>query len=150
MTYQEKRIYVSLLTAIIVLAIYSNYMYDMYLAGDFNGTDASALVGQSTFWLIGGSIIVSIIVQILFTIGYAIVMRDSDISEYKSDERDKQIELKAMQISFVIFSIGFIISMAFLAYGWLPYIIFLIITLSMFICNIAGDLVKLVYYRRGF
>lgn len=150
MSYQEKRIYVSLITAFIAMGIYCYYMYDYYLAGEFNGQGANALVGQSTFWLIGGSIIVSIIAQILFSIIYAIINPDNSKADYLSDERDKQIELKGMQLILVAFSIGMVVCMGFLAYGSVAYMVFVGIILSMFVANILGDVAKLYFYRQGF
>lgn len=150
MSYQQKQTYISLSTALIVMLIYCKYMYGYYLAGDFNGDGATALVGQSTFWLIGGSVIVTIIAHIIFAIIYAIINQGSDEPEYKSDERDKQIELRGMQFVLVIFSVGMLGCMAFLAYGALAYLAFIGIILSMFVANILGDIAKLYFYHRGF
>lgn len=150
MSHQQKQTYISLTTAIIVMLIYCNYMYGYYLAGDFIGDGATALVGQSTFWLIGGSIIMTIIAHIIFAIIYAIINQGDTEDDYKSDERDKQIELKGVQFVLVIFSLSMLGCMGFLAYGALAYLVFIGIILSMFIANILGDIAKLYFYRRGF
>ena len=150
MSYLEKQTYISLGTALSVMLIYCNYMYGYYLAGDFNGEGATALVGQSTFWLIGGSIIMTIIAHIIFAFIYAIINQGRTEADYKNDERDKQIELRGIQFVLVIFSIGMLGCMGFLAYGALAYLVFIGIILSMFIANILGDTAKLYFYHQGF
>ncbi len=147
MSYQEKSIYGSLMSAIIMLALYGFYMIEMYQEGRFDGVDASSLVGKSVFVLIGVSIVVSIIVQVVFSIIHSIATK-----EYEhpiSDERDKLIELKGMQVSLVAFSIGFVGSMGALAMGMAPYMVFCLITSSMFVGCVVGDTAKLFFYHRG-
>lgn len=150
MSYLEKQTYISLTTSVIVMLIYCTYMYGYYLAGDFMGESASILVGQSIFWLIGGSIIVTIIAHIVFAFIYAIINQGGTEAEYKSDERDKQIELRGMQFVLVIFSIGILGCMSFLAFGMVAYLVFIGIILSMFIANILGDIAKMYFYHRGY
>ena len=124
-------------------------MFGMFQEGRFDGPGASSLVGKSSFVLIGASIVVSIVVQIVFAIIHAIATRENE--RFTSDERDKLIELKAMQIILITFSVGFLASMGVLALEMLlPYMVFLLIILSMFVANIIGDLAKLFLYRRGF
>lgn len=147
MSYQEKSICVSLVSAIIMFALYGTYMFGMYQEGRFDGADACSLVGKSIFVLIGVSIVVSIIVQILVTIINAIVTKECEHSI--SDERDKLIDLKGMQFFVVAFSIGFVGSMGALALGTAPYIVFCLIIFSMFVGTIVGDVTKLFFYHRG-
>ncbi|MEM7349043.1 MAG: hypothetical protein AAF485_32845, partial [Chloroflexota bacterium] len=78
----------------------------------------------------------------------AIITRDEEVPE--SDERDKFIELKANQISFTIFGIGFISAMITLATGMAPLLMFHIIVYSLFGASIVGYLIQLYFYRRGF
>ncbi len=149
MSYQEKKVAVSLISALIVFALYAFYMFGMFQEGRFDGPEASSLVGKSSFVLIGASIVVSIVVQIVFAIIHAIATRENE--RFTSDERDKLIELKAMQIILITFSVVFLASMGVLALEMLlPYMVFLLIILSMFVANIIGDLAKLFLYRRGF
>ena len=147
MSYQQKNIYISLITAILVFAFYGTYMLQIYQEGRFDGADASSLVGKSIFVMIGVSIVVTIILHIIFAIIIAIITKENERSI--SDERDKLIDLKGMQIFVVTFSIGFAGSMGALAMGIEPYKIFFLITISMFVGSIIGDISKLFFYHRG-
>ncbi len=149
MSYQEKRVAVSLISALIVFALYAFYMFGLYQDGRFDGPGASSLVGKSSFVLIGVSIVASIVVQIAFTIIHAIVTREYERS--MTDERDRLIELRAMKITLIAFSVGYLASMGVLAFEiLLPYMVFLLILISMFVANVLGDIAKLFLYRRGF
>ena len=149
MSYQEQRVAVSLITALIVFTAYALYMFGLFQDGRFEGPDANSLVGKSTFVLIGASIVVTIVVQILFAIIHAIVTRERD--DYIVDERDRLIELRSMKVGFIAFSIGFVAAMGLLALDMLAaYAIFLLIIASMFLANVVGDVTKLFLYRRGF
>ena len=149
MSYQEKKVAVSLISALIVFALYAFYMFGMFQEGRFDGPGASSLVGKSSFVLIGASIVVSIVVQIVFAIIHAIATREYE--RFMTDERDKLIELKAMQITLITFSVGFLASMGVLALEMLvSYMVFLLIIFSMFVANVVGDIPKLLLYRRGF
>jgi hypothetical protein len=149
MSYQQKNIYISLITSIIVFALYGFYMFKMYQEGSFDGTDASSIVGKSIFVMIGASIVVTIIMHIIFAIIIAIITKEED-ENTMSDERDKLIELKGLQIFVVTFSIGFVGSMGALALGMESYLVFFLIIFSMFFGNIVSDISKLFFYHRGF
>jgi len=122
-------------------------MFDLYQEGSFNGAEASSLVGKSIFMLIGASIVITIIVHIVFAIAKAVISKESENT--LSDERDKLIDLKGLQIFVIIFSIGFVGSMGILALGTESYLVFCLIIFFMFVGNIIGDISKLFYYHRG-
>jgi hypothetical protein len=124
-------------------------MYGKYLDGQFNGPDASSIVGTSVFILIGASIVVTIIVHILFAILVAIITQKEPEKETLKDERDKLIDLKGLQFFVLIFSFGFIASMGALALGVKSYLVFILMILSMFLANAISDIAKLFYYHFG-
>lgn len=149
MAYEHKNIYISLITTIIVFIFYSFYMYGKYLEGQFNGPDASSMVGISVFILIGASIVMTIIVHILFAIFVAIITQKEPEKETIRDERDKLIDLKGLQIFVLIFSFGFVGSMGALAFGVASYLVFVSMIFSMFLANVFSDIAKLFYYHFG-
>jgi hypothetical protein len=148
MSYQQKNIYISLITSIIVFAVYGFYMFEMHHEGSLDGPDASSIVGKSIFVMIGASIVVTIIMNIIFAIINAIITKEEE-ENTMSDERDKFIELKGLQIFVVTFSVGFVGSMGALALGMESYMVFFLIIFSMFIGNIVGDISKLFFYHKG-
>ncbi len=148
MPYQEKKIYVSIFSALIVIGFFSNYIFGLSQDGRFDGADASVVMGKSIIALIFISIAANILLQVIFAIINAIITRES--AEFEADERDKQIEQKGMQGFLIAFSVGYVASMAALALGSAPHMVFFGVTASMFFGSIIGDIVKLFFYRRGF
>ena len=147
MSSQERTIVVSLISALICFAIYLYYMNDMYIAGDFSGAGAGALLGQSVFYLIGLSIIVSILASILVAIVNAAVTGENE--KDLSDERDKVISLRGLQVSFIFFASCYISNMFALAWGRNTIFTIFLTICFMFASSVVGDLVKLYFYRRG-
>ncbi len=148
MSHQEKRIIVSLITSILVFIFYGMFMREMYLDGYLSTQKADSIVGKSIFALILLSIVVSVVAQIVVSI--ILTMVTGERTNFFSDERDKLIELKGMQITLIAFSIGYLGSMALLATGTAAYLVFILIIFSMFIGSTLGDIGRLYFYRRGF
>lgn len=148
MPYQEKKIYVSIFSALIVIGFYGNYIFGLSQDGRFDGADASVVIGKSVIALIFISIAVNILLQVLFAVLNGIITGQD--SEFAADERDRQIDLKGMQGFLIAFSVGYVASMAALALGSAPHMVFFWVTASMFFGSIIGDIVKLFFYRRGF
>lgn len=148
MSEQEKRVGVSLVSSLIMFVLFGVYMFNLYQQGLMEGPDIYRLIGRSFFVLVGGGIVISIVVHILFTIIHALVTKSYE--PMMNDERDKLFSLRSMQIILLIFSAGFMISMGMLALDIVaPHIVFLLIIFSMFIANFIGDFVKLFLYRGG-
>ena len=146
---QEKKGLVSILSALIVFAVYAWYMTGMYQEGRFDGPEASSLIGMSFLALIGASIAVNIVVMTVFTIIHSVMTGEHD--HLITDERDHLIELKCMRVAFVTFSVFFTASMALLALETLaPHLVFLVIIAAMYLAHVLGDVVRLVLCRRGF
>ena len=149
MSSQEKRVTVSLLSSLIVLALYIYYGAGLHGSGALDGPEASYLVGKSAFVMIGVGIAVSIVIHIIFTIVHTVTAGRQD-DESGADERDKLIELKAMQIAFVTFSFAFLTLLGVMTFGSIgPYLVILITIASRYGASILADCIKLALYRRG-
>jgi hypothetical protein len=149
MSHQEKGAIVSLISALIVFVLYALYALDLYQDGHFSGPEASSLVGKSAFLMIIVGIGVRIVVQILFSVTEAIVTQEKD--HPVTDERDKLIELKGMQIAFISFCFSFLALMGILALDMLsPHMVILLTILSLYLASIVADSIKIFLYRRGF
>ncbi|MCF6326345.1 MAG: hypothetical protein L3J21_03520 [Devosiaceae bacterium] len=149
MPYQEKSAIVSLVSGVIVFALYYYFIRQMYQAGTFEGPGAGAEIGKSILWLIFGGIVVNIIGHIVFSIIYAIANKEADPS-IVIDERDKLIELRALRVAYYIFGAGFVAAMIALAVGQTYFLTFNILIFSFFIAGVAEVLMQLFLYRRGF
>ncbi len=145
---KEKQIIVSLIGSILTLGVYSLYVYRNYVQTD------PAIINDFSFWgkafiiLIPVAIVVQIVIHIIFTIVNKIVT-DEDIVEL-SDERDKLIELKTIRISHWIFLSGFMLAMGSQALKMQPWVMFVILIVSGFAASIFAEIVKIIFYRRGF
>jgi len=145
---KEKQILVTVISLILIFTCYSLYVYHKHIA------DNMAIINDFKFWgktfliLIPVTIIAQIIIHIVFAIINKIVTNE-DIPTL-SDERDKLIDLKAIQISHWIFTLGFLLSMVSQVIGMPPYVMFLTLIASGFVSGIASEIAKIYFYRKGF
>lgn len=164
MSYQEKRIIVSIVTGIIVLAAYCIYTYIKVKSGVVD-------LGDNRFWagmilaFIGIGIVVNIVIQIIFHILLSIAVAvkkaireeqcdDKEIekivnSEMVEDEMDRLIGLKSMRISFAIAGIGFLIGLVALTMDYSAAVMLNILFLSFSIGSLFEGFSQLYYYRKG-
>lgn len=148
MSNQEKRIYATIISTFLVFGLYGVKMIDMYQEGLFDGADATSLLGKSILLLIVANVVVNIILQNVFNRVFVVVTKICE-SPF-SDERDKLIVLKGMQISYVVFGGGFLLSMSALALGWSSFVVLHLIIIGIIAGEVIGGLTKLYYYRKGF
>ena len=157
MSYQEKRTITSIISGLLVLAVYCIYAFVI----------AQPEVGDIRFWavtmliFIGVGIGVTVVIQIIFHIllSVAIAVKERNCDEKKinksieaavvEDEMDKLIELKSMRVSMVIVGIAFVAGLIMLALGGSGALMLNILFLGGGFGSILEGLVSLRYYRRG-
>jgi hypothetical protein len=103
-------------------------------------------VGKLLVKTIGISILAHIINTIVITI--IVGLLGGSIATDVTDERDSAIELHAMRVILIGFSMGLVIIFAFV--GWYDLSAtsaLLAIFLCMYAANVVGDLLKLYWYR---
>lgn len=149
MSFQEKRMIASIVTTLVVFGIYFLVIFGMYQDGRFSGEDAFSLLGKSILVLIVGAIVLNIALTILFSIFLAIANRESNPS-FVVDERDRQIELKASNISHYVFGAGFVLSMIAMATGQTPFLALNLIVGSFGVASLVECAIQIALYRRGF
>ena len=148
MSRREKGIAASVATQVLVFGVYSIIVFRMYVDGRFEGADSTALVGKAILVLVAAQIAGFVLSQIVVNVMNCAAMREDKL--FASDERDKLIELREMQASFIVFLVGFFASMTTLAQGGPPVLVFNMIVLSLTLGDTVGKLRKLRLYRRGF
>ena len=167
MYYKEKKTIASIFSGILILFIYGYYTISKYLEVGDSLLDNLKFWGSSMLVAIGGGIIVTIIIQIVFHILLAISSEvskeikkaknpDDKLEEYDEyemsdveDEMDKLIELKSVRNSFVFVGIGFVISIIALYLEKPPAITMNIIFISFNLGSIFEGFSKLYFYKRG-
>jgi len=140
---KRKNVLISLTTALIV----GWWLYGQLTSWPTLETEA---LGRLLVKAIGVSIVVHIVSAIVIVIAIATVAGiiwgkvDKDVT----DERDVAIELYVMRLILVIFSIGLVVTFGLM--GWQQLganAALLYIFVAMYLANIAGDLLKLFWYR---
>lgn len=148
MSSKEKEIIVSLIGSILIFGFYSFYVYQNYLVAKPELLNDFKFWGTSFLIMIPVAIIAQIIIHIVFAIINKIVTNE-DMNDM-SDERDKLIELKSIQISHWIFVGGFLAAMTTLALGMQPWAMFTTLIVSGFLSAVISGSAKIYFYRRGF
>ena len=149
MSFEERNTISGILISLVSWAIMITTLARNTTAGFYDGPDGPMLWARSVLWLILICIGIGIVLTILFTIAYAIVTGDKRPTTLR-DERDGIIGLRGIQATLITMSIGIVAAIATLAYG-LPLLVALnMILASCALGDLAGMLVKLVLYRRGF
>jgi hypothetical protein len=145
---KEKQILVTVIGMILIIACYSLYVYNKFIAVNFNIINDFKFWGKTFLILIPVTIVFQIIIHIVFAIINKIVTNED--MPTLVDERDKLIDLKAIRISHWIFTLGFLLSMVSLVMGMPPYVMFITLIASGFISGIVSELAKIYFYRKGF
>lgn len=149
MSFEERNTVSGILISLISWGIMVTVLSRNWAAGIYHGEDGLMLWARSVLWLMLICIGVGIAMTILFTIGYAILTGDKRPTTL-TDERDHLIGLRGMQATLIVISIGIIAAIGTLAYG-LPVLIMLnLVLVACALGDLAGNIVKLVLYRRGF
>lgn len=116
---------------------------------DFDSATVFQFWGRAVLLLIGVQVVLVIIGRIVLAITHTIAAKEEDIPSFK-DERDKLIDLKATRNTFIVFGIGFVLSMVVLAVGITPALMPIIMLVCMMAAEIGGNISRLYLYRRGF
>lgn len=150
MSYQEKNITVSLVSHLLIAVYYVVNLIPMIQTGDLIAEKLYGLWVIAIVVNIITNIVASILTNIVLTIVEAIQSRKYEEPRFIADERDKLIELKGIQISYVTFSIGVLISALAYLSGQHPFLMISGIVFSGILAEIVGDISQISLYRKGF
>jgi hypothetical protein len=148
LSYQERLVIGYMLGSFLGVGYFASFAIQQFKLGAFQLMTIPSSWGIHMLKTIAVQIVGTIIISILISIVHAIITRDEDFSE--GDERDKLIDLKGNQVSFILFSLGFLASIITLAIGLPPLVMFNTIIFSLFISSIIGYIIQLRIYKRGF
>lgn len=164
MSYQEKRVAVSIFTGVALLLGYFYYVsHQLQMRSEAEGDLKYFATVMLVF--IGIGIVVVIVTQIIFhilmSIGMAIQEKiekgqvdEASIErsikvEMMSDERDKIIELKALRVGFAVAGIGMVAGLIALVLDFSSVMMLNIIFVSFWMGSIIEGCVQLYFYRKG-
>ena len=161
MYYQEKKTIASIFSGLLILAAYCIYGISKYLK------IGEALLNDLQFWAtailitIGGGVVVTIVIQIIFHIMLAVASEvkkktgakgENDTCEEfetSEDEMDKLIALKAMRNASVFAGVGFVAALISLLLKMPPAIMLNIIFGAFSIGSLFEGFSQLYFYRKG-
>jgi cytochrome b561 len=147
MSFGEREALTSLFTTLIVVAIFLVTLSGQHAEGIFSGPEALKLWARLVLKLSAVSIGIAIAVTIVVHIVYSIVTGEKSVDQ--RDERDSEIERRAITWSWYILSFGILGVIIDLAVGASA---FRAMNLILALCALAEtfkDLFKIWHYRRG-
>lgn len=147
MSYQEQKSLVSLISSILIFVVYSWVLIERVSHGNLEEVEMLRFWGMAIIVLILISIVVKVIITVLFTIGYRIATKTNEPSF--SDELDQLIDLKSLKSSYFIFMVGFGLAMCAVAIYESVSMMFIILFVTGFIAEAAGEVRKIYLYRKG-
>lgn len=147
MTYQEKRSLVYLFSTIIVSVIYFAYILQRYPDANAESTEIFRFWGTAILIFVPVQVVSKIIIHIIFSIINTVATQEEEPTIV--DELDKLVALKATRNFYHVFMLGFMLSMALLAFNLLPDAMFICLSISVVVASTTLDLSEFYYYRRG-
>lgn len=148
MTFVEKGALLQAIRALAVYALYLTWMRGFHLDGTLHAAGAEVMVARSVLWLIGLTVGAGLLVQIAVTILSGIV-KDENLA-HLFDERDKQIERRAIETGFGIVGAGFLATMVALTNGWSVALALNLLVAGFVLADLVVNLLKFRSYIRGF
>jgi hypothetical protein len=164
MSYQEKRIIVSIITGVFILGAYCTYVFGKYQSGAIAADDLKFWAGAMLMFIgigIAAAVAIQIIFHILLSVAIAVQEKvkngqcdDKEIektigAEIVTDEMDKLIELKSMRIGFSVAGIGFVAALVSLILNYSPAVMINIMFVSFSAGSLLEGFTKLYFYRKG-
>ena len=147
MNFQQKNIYVSLFTVLILFSVYYWKVSGLYAAGAFDGPDGIRLIGKAILMLMAVGVVLRIVGMILFNIFHAILTNTPKPS-FLIDERDREIEMKALKVGNCFTFFGMVSAFIALAMGWSIFAVFQIIIGACAVSALAEVAAQFILYRR--
>ena len=164
MSYQEKKIIVSVVTGILLLAAYCIYAISRIQSGTASPDDLK-FWATAILLFIGIGIVASIVIQIVFhillSIAYAIREKikngDCDDKEIEKaieqnmveDEMDKLIGLKSTRIGFAVAGVGFVAALVAVILNFSAAVMLNVMFVSFSVGTIIEGFAQLSFYKKG-
>ena len=151
MSFQQRNITVSLVTFILILGFYLIRIFQLLQTDSFISTNVFRLWGIILVLAIFATIFLTILAHIGSAVFQVIKTGDENPKiEDIQDERDKLIDLRGTQITYVASSLGVLVAMLTFVFGQPPLVMFSLLVFSGLLAQIIGDISRLMLYRRGF
>jgi hypothetical protein len=149
MSIRKVSISVSLVSTLLILGYYLFKLIPMFQQGDLTSEAvfrlAAIVIVASIVLNIAGNILAHIVINII----HAIQTQSDKEVRMSEDERDKLIGLKGTQVSYIVFSLGVLVSMLTFVIGQPALVMFSLIIFFGLVAEIMGDLSQFYFDSRG-
>lgn len=150
MSFQQKNVAVSLVSFSLILGFFLIQLFEMIQGGSFISTNIFRLWGIVIILVIFVTIFATILTHIVSAIIEAVKTGgENPTIEDIEDERDRLIDLRGTEITYLVYSIAVFISMLTFVLGQPPLVMFTLLIFFGVLAQIVGDTSRLYLYRRG-
>ena len=147
MSMGEREAMTGLITTAIVLALFLWRLSGQEAAGLFDGPDALQTWARSVLVLVAWSIGIAIVVTIAFHVTYEVVTGEK--TDDRRDERDRDIESRAMTLAWYLLSFGLLGVIVDLALGASAFRAMNLVLALCVLSECFKDGLKIWLYRRA-
>jgi uncharacterized membrane protein YwzB len=147
MSYSEREALTSLITTLIVVAFFAWRLSSQHVQGLFTGPEALQVWARSVLVLVVIGIGIAIAVTVVFHVLYAALTGEK--TDDRRDERDREIDRRAITWSWYFLSFGILGTIIHLAFGATAISAMTTILGLCLGTEIFKDVFKLWHYRRG-
>lgn len=147
MSFQERRAIVSLVSTLLINALYARYMLQRLPQGDAYSAEVFHFWGMFFLVLIPVTVAAKIVIHIIFSVLNTLATQEAEPNIV--DERDRLIELIATKNALYVFSIGFMLSMGVLVFNMPPTVMFLVLLGTGVLSESVSEVSNFYLYRQG-
>lgn len=147
MSYQERKSVVSLISNLLIFAIYYGFMLRMEQKVPENTDETVHFICSAILLLLPVLIFGKLIIHIVFTIINSMLKNEREPSF--TDELDKLILLKSIRNFCFVFAFGFFAAIGTVASGAGSSVLFHLFLFMIILAGITIDLSQLYFYREG-
>jgi uncharacterized membrane protein len=147
MSFQERRAIAALVSITLTSIIYFGDVFRRFLERGPDAGSDFAFWGAAILLFMPVSVFFNVAVTIVFTIINTITQGEQEPPI--TDERDQMVELKATRNFFLVFIVGFMLTMGVLAVGNPPGTMFIMLLFILVASGAMLEASKFIYYRRG-
>lgn len=151
MSFKQKNVTVTLVNFSLILAFFLIRVFQMVQSDSFTSENVFRLwwiiIALAVFVTIAATILTQIVSAVIEAIRTGTEEPKIDDLE---DERDKFIDLKGTQVTYLVSSLGAFVAMLTFVLGQPPLVMFTLLIFFGVLAQIVGDISRLVLYRGGF
>jgi len=147
MSFGERTIISELLANAVIVVLFIVVLASRNAQGAFAGPDGLTVWARLVLWMIPAAILAGIVVTLLFTLAHRLITGEP--SDTLTDERDRLIAGLGWKVTMIVTATGFVAALGALAAGLTVFSVLNLMLASFAAGDTAGNLAKLIAYRRG-